>query len=281
MSVVVLSRSRENDPASRQHEDDLAFLAVGAGHDVVTVPHLYHLADDAGVWTTLAALATGQPVAVLSWLHPRPAQALLERRRAWGVGHRAFTLAADDDTALWAEVADALGPPQGAGVVTDVAGPLPARWYPLIDADRCTQCGQCQQFCIFGVYSLDPAGHLAVTNPERCKPGCPACSRICPHSAIMFPLYGKDPAIAGAPGLVVKPDAPTRQMWYQRTGKPCPACGRAGAWKAGQLATSCPECGRAGWPSAEAVKAVKPPADDLDGLIAELDRLDGRGASRG
>jgi Pyruvate/2-oxoacid:ferredoxin oxidoreductase delta subunit len=272
MSVLVISRSREDHAQRRQREDDLAFLAASVGHDVVTLPHLYHLAEDAAVWRTLAALEQGSPVAVLAWLHPRPVQVLLEGHSAWGAGHRAFNLATEDETGLWAEVAAALGQPAGSGAVTEASEPVRNRWYPLVDAERCTQCGRCQQFCIFGVYALDEAGRLGVANPDRCKPGCPACSRVCPHSAIMFPLYGKDPAIAGAPGLVVQPDAATRRMWYQRTGRPCPACARSGAWAAGGPETSCPECGRAGWPI-----VAKEPADDLDGLIADLDRLDGRG----
>src|SRR5262249_33966256 len=35
-------------------------------------------------------------------------------------------------------------------------------------------------------------------NQDNCKRGCPACSRVCPEHAIMFPEY-KTPAIAGAP----------------------------------------------------------------------------------
>src|SRR5207302_6046724 len=35
-------------------------------------------------------------------------------------------------------------------------------------------------------------------NQDNCKRGCPACSRVCPEHAIMFPDY-KTPAIAGAP----------------------------------------------------------------------------------
>ena len=229
MSVLVISRSREDDAGRRQREDALAFLAASAGHDVVTLPHLYHLAEDAAVWRTLAALVQGFPVAVLAWLHPRPAQVLLEGHRAWGASHRAFNLETDDETGLWAEVAVALGQPSGSGAVSEAADAVRNRWYPLVDAERCTQCGQCRQFCVFGVYALDEAGKLVVANPDHCKPGCPACSRICPHSAIMFPLYGRDPAIAGAPSLVVKPTA------------------------------------------------AQAPVDDLDGLIADLDRLDGRG----
>ena len=37
-----------------------------------------------------------------------------------------------------------------------------------------------------------------VESQDNCKKGCPACSRVCPEQAIMFPEY-KTPAIAGAP----------------------------------------------------------------------------------
>jgi ferredoxin len=39
---------------------------------------------------------------------------------------------------------------------------------------------------------------ILVENQDNCKKGCPACSRVCPEHAIMFPDY-KTPAIAGAP----------------------------------------------------------------------------------
>ena len=60
-------------------------------------------------------------------------------------------------------------------------------WFPVIDLDRCCQCRQCLSFCLFGVYSLSPEGKVAVTHPQNCKNNCPACSRICPEAAIMFP----------------------------------------------------------------------------------------------
>jgi hypothetical protein len=36
-----------------------------------------------------------------------------------------------------------------------------------------------------------------VEQQDNCKKGCPACSRVCPENAIIFPEY-KSPAIAGA-----------------------------------------------------------------------------------
>jgi Pyruvate/2-oxoacid:ferredoxin oxidoreductase delta subunit len=72
------------------------------------------------------------------------------------------------------------------------------RWYPVIDYSRCTNCMECLDFCLFGVYGVDKLDRLLVENQDNCKRGCPACSRVCPEHAIMFPDY-KTPAIAGAP----------------------------------------------------------------------------------
>jgi ferredoxin len=93
------------------------------------------------------------------------------------------------------------------------------------------------QFCLFGVYELDAEEKVTVGNPDRCKTGCPACSRICPQSAIMFPLYEKDAAIAGAPGQFVTPAAQTKGLVEVRS----PA-------------------------------AAPPPFDDLDELVQQLDQ---------
>src|SRR5262249_8737392 len=72
------------------------------------------------------------------------------------------------------------------------------RWYPVIDYSRCTNCMECIDFCLFGVYGVDSLDRILVENQDNCKRGCPACSRVCPEQAIMFPDY-KTPAIAGAP----------------------------------------------------------------------------------
>jgi len=72
------------------------------------------------------------------------------------------------------------------------------RWYPVIDYSRCTNCLECLDFCLFGVYGVDGQERILVKHQDSCKKGCPACSRVCPEQAIMFPDY-KSPAIAGAP----------------------------------------------------------------------------------
>ena len=71
------------------------------------------------------------------------------------------------------------------------------RWYPVIDYSRCTNCMECIDFCLFGVYGVDNIETILVEQPDNCRKGCPACSRVCPENAIMFPQH-KTPAIAGS-----------------------------------------------------------------------------------
>tara|TARA_Y100001934_G_scaffold271435_1_gene357971 strand:- start:150 stop:1238 length:1089 start_codon:yes stop_codon:yes gene_type:complete len=71
------------------------------------------------------------------------------------------------------------------------------RWYPVIDMSRCTNCMECIDFCLFGVYGVDQQDTILVEQPDNCRKGCPACSRVCPENAIIFPTH-KSPAIAGS-----------------------------------------------------------------------------------
>jgi NAD-dependent dihydropyrimidine dehydrogenase PreA subunit len=74
-----------------------------------------------------------------------------------------------------------------------------ARWYPVIDYGRCTNCLECLDFCLFGVFGVDESGALMAEEPDACRQGCPACARVCPSQAIMFPRHD-NPAIAGQSG---------------------------------------------------------------------------------
>jgi Pyruvate/2-oxoacid:ferredoxin oxidoreductase delta subunit len=65
-------------------------------------------------------------------------------------------------------------------------------WFPVIDYSRCTNCMQCLSFCLFDVYGVND-GKIAVQNNDNCKTNCPACSRVCPEVAIMFPKYASGP----------------------------------------------------------------------------------------
>lgn len=71
-------------------------------------------------------------------------------------------------------------------------------WFPVIDYDRCTNCMQCLSFCLFDVYGVDGDKRIQVQNNDNCKTNCPACSRVCPEVAIMFPKYSSGP-INGEP----------------------------------------------------------------------------------
>lgn len=65
-------------------------------------------------------------------------------------------------------------------------------WFPVIDYDRCTNCMQCLSFCLFDVYGVEN-GKIRVQNQNKCKTDCPACSRVCPEVAILFPKYRSGP----------------------------------------------------------------------------------------
>lgn len=92
--------------------------------------------------------------------------------------------------------------PSAAGGLHDfTAQETGRRWYPVIDYSRCTNCMECVDFCLFGVYGVDTLDRILVEAQDNCKKGCPACSRVCPENAIIFPQH-KTPAIAGAEGEV-------------------------------------------------------------------------------
>ena len=66
-------------------------------------------------------------------------------------------------------------------------------WFPVIDYSRCTNCMQCLSFCLFDVYGVSKENKIQVQNNDNCKTNCPACSRVCPEVAIMFPKYQQGP----------------------------------------------------------------------------------------
>jgi Pyruvate/2-oxoacid:ferredoxin oxidoreductase delta subunit len=66
-------------------------------------------------------------------------------------------------------------------------------WFPVIDYSRCTNCMQCLSFCLFDVYGVSSDHKIQVQNNDNCKTNCPACSRVCPEVAIMFPKYQGGP----------------------------------------------------------------------------------------
>jgi NAD-dependent dihydropyrimidine dehydrogenase PreA subunit len=73
----------------------------------------------------------------------------------------------------------------GAAAGTEAPGGW-TPWFPVIDRVRCDDCGKCLSFCLFGVYEAD-GRRVRVARPASCKTNCPACARICPEAAIVFP----------------------------------------------------------------------------------------------
>ncbi len=184
--------------------DVLDALTPRTGVEVWLVPELVDLPDADPLWEQLAEVR--RTFTIVSRLHPRAVQALLTERNvlpgAAGYFQGAHRVSAETAAAEFAAALPALGT-AGAGparVLHLDARPLRRRWYPLIDRGRCTRCGQCSEFCVFGVFEQTAAGEVVVVQPDNCKPGCPACARVCPASAIIFPDCVDDPVIAGADG---------------------------------------------------------------------------------
>ncbi|MEM6655361.1 MAG: ferredoxin family protein [Planctomycetota bacterium] len=151
------------------------------------------------------------------------------------------------------------------------------RWYPVIDYSRCTNCMECIDFCLFGVYGLDVQETLLVEQPDNCRKGCPACSRVCPENAIIFPQH-KTPTIAGSPEV----GGPMKIDLSKLFGAPDP--GAPGAAKAVDVAVlerdaALVDAGRdtvgkeVGLEKRQSREAEERPKDDLDELIDQLDAI--------
>ncbi len=165
-----------------------------------------------------------------------------------------------------------------AGTPTTDSDDQPTRrWYPVIDFGRCTNCMECIDFCLFGVYGVDARESILVEQPDNCRKGCPACSRVCPENAIIFPQH-KTPTIAGSPEVagVMKIDL------SQLFGAPDP--GAPGAADAVDVAARERDeqllmAGREAVGKEVGIhkrQADRPqqPKDELDQLMDQLDELD-------
>lgn len=103
-------------------------------------------------------------------------------------------------------IIDLRGEKQEQTVLTPSEGWVP--WFPVIDRDRCIRCGKCADFCLFGVYAVNPDRTVQVIHPESCKTNCPACARVCPVQAVIFPKHPDAPVNGGE----AVPEAPPESL---------------------------------------------------------------------
>ena len=213
----------------------------------------------------IASEASTQTVELMGWINGTPKQEQLDRylsNGSNGKNGQAAALVPDETSA------------EGPTVVNEDAA---RRWYPVIDFSRCTNCLECIDFCLFGVYGLDGQETILVEQPDNCRKGCPACSRVCPENAIIFPEH-KTPTIAGSAEV----GGPLKIDLSQLFGAPDP--GAPGAEKAHEVAARERDeqllaVGREavgmelGMPKRH-TQTVDEPADDLDRLMDSLDELD-------
>jgi len=230
--TVILSRvPPEEQAALGGRHDELLGALRAAGIAPLAVDSLYDLTpDDPG----LAALrALRGDLILLGWHYPRALKWILARQdlEVNGATRRVHCLDAREKpaaalAALAGEIlagragAEILPAPQAKGIgqlpvqggpaarergaaaerelVAPANAALSPRWYPVIDYDQCTNCMECLDFCLFGVYGVDHAGTLRTVQQDQCRQDCPACSRVCPVGAIVFPKYQTNQAIAGA-----------------------------------------------------------------------------------
>lgn len=172
MKKVVLVSLGERD---RLLVDGREVLAKHAGVAPEAVTCLEALAERAlrPLEASVAALFTGDDEIVAGCSRPRAAQALL-----------AFMgLACDGLPVEWVSL-----PFDREALKREYGVP----WYPVIDRARCTGCGTCHDYCLFSVYdsteSATGGARVRVSAPLNCKTGCPACARLCPEAALIFPF---------------------------------------------------------------------------------------------
>ncbi|MGQ9506022.1 MAG: ATP-binding protein [Thermogutta sp.] len=220
--TLVFSRPRDPhaDPPFRHMVEQI--LQAVTHLPVVIVPHLYDVTPGGPVFAHLQRLRTD--MILLAPLYPRAAQLVLRAnglrfrlvrqtidqmdgaeadgvRRLWAFDYReygSFEVLQKTIAALAANFSPATATGQGGiPIAEEVEEDVRPRWYPVIDDEACINCLECLNFCLFGVYDVNQDGRVFAAQPDQCRTGCPACARVCPAGAIVFPLY-PDAKIAGA-----------------------------------------------------------------------------------
>ena len=179
-STLIVSRHRQE---TSEDSEIVSLLAAKFDVGVLSIPFLYDLPEHSPIIQYLRSLPEAPYFLVP--LSPRAVKNVL---RYLQIPHADIFV-----------TQDTVQIPQGTiigGRVERLEESLKPRWYPVIDDSRCTACLECVNYCLFGVYTIGSASRPLVDQPDACRDGCPACSRVCPSKAIMFPLY-EDNVIAG------------------------------------------------------------------------------------
>ncbi|MDR0870229.1 MAG: hypothetical protein LBN39_05490 [Planctomycetaceae bacterium] len=194
--MLIISRHRNETKFDTQLAETLA----GNLETLVwSVPFLYDLKRTG---KTAAALQTlDEPLAVFAPLPPRPLSILVQQITQREKPPAVFDSRLENVDLLCQAVREwqhnGLLPGNiPGGKVERLDEAAENRWYPMLDTERCIGCLECVNFCLFGVYAVGENDKPFVEQPDACRDGCPACSRVCPGKAIMFPLYD-DPRISG------------------------------------------------------------------------------------
>jgi|GEM_PF-1342901 len=164
--TALLLRLGPHDVLAADSREQLAAHAQTPPGRLIEIPNLAQLVFDNDTRTLAAAFTPGDTL-VVGCSRPRAAQALLD--------HAAVNTRETHIT--WVSL-----PFDRAALLRGYGTP----WFPVIDRARCTGCGTCADYCLFSVY--EAAGSIRVARPQHCKTGCPACARLCPTGALLFPF---------------------------------------------------------------------------------------------
>lgn len=203
---ILYCRCSYADALPRSVKDDVLRGLVARGVNFRAVPDLCALASAKD--PQLAEMFSGGRGAIIA-CHGRAVRWLLEYAGLAGAdGIRLLNMRSESAPEILRNLADfpASNPPADAeGEFQSLRKSLAQQanasswipWFPVLDRENCNGCRQCVAFCLFGVYGVSPQGRVEVTNPANCKTHCPACARVCPQGAVLFPKHGTGPINGG------------------------------------------------------------------------------------
>lgn len=193
VAKILFCRCAYFDVMDRSVVDEALERLVAAGADVTVVEDLCELA--ARKDPLLAELAGGEGLTVVACF-PRAVRALFAAAGTKLPGSaRVVNMRGASAEQIVRETPGEVAADGQAPESTPASCEEPdwRPWFPVIDRDRCVNCRQCLNFCLFGVYAADEDGCVRVVKPASCKTFCPACARICPSAAIIFPKFADGP----------------------------------------------------------------------------------------